>query len=222
MTANKKMTEQRVVTGFDKIKLLDYGKVIINQGEEESLTIEADPDLLPDIRSKVSNQTLTLSLKQDFITKLFSFAQSIGKYPIVYRISVKELKELKISGKFEVQTGSLKTDSLLLSSTGLGEIHLESLQAELLSVKISGRSEINVSGQVKEINVGISGSGECHAEDLASQFASISISGQGVASVWADDLLDVTISGHGRVNYKGSPKISQRISGSGSVSQVGK
>lgn len=221
MATKKMMTEQRVVTGFDKIRLVDYGKVFIVQGQEESLTIEADPDLFPDIRSKVVNETLTLSLKQDFFTKLFSFAQSIGKDPILYRISLKQLKELSISGKFEVEAGQLNTDSLLLRSSGLGKIQLESLQAELLNVKISGRSEIYAAGRVKEINVGVSGSGEFHAEDLASQFVSVSISGQGISSVWAEDLLDVNISGHGRVSYKGSPKISQRISGSGSVNQIG-
>lgn len=221
MANNKLMTEQRVVTGFDKIKLVDYGKVIIVQGQEESLTIEADPDLFPDIRSKVVNETLILSLKQDFFTKLFSFAQSIGKNPILYRISLKELKELSISGKFEVEAGQLTTDSLLLRSTGLGKIQLNSLQADILNLKISGRSEIYASGRVKEINVGVSGSGEFHAAGLDSQFVSVNISGQGIADVWAEDLLDVNISGHGRVNYKGSPKISQRISGSGSVSQIG-
>ncbi len=220
MTGNKIMTEQRVVTGFDKIKLVDYGKVIITQGDEESLTIEADPDLFPDIRSKVANETLTLSLKQDFFTKLFSFAQSIGKDPILYRIGVKQLKELRISGKFEVQAGYLVAETLLLSSTGLGKIQLESLQAELLNVRISGRSEIDIGGRVKEVNVGISGSGEFQAEELESQFASVSISGQGNANIWAEDLLDVNISGHGRVSYKGSPKISQRISGSGSINRV--
>jgi hypothetical protein len=219
--ANKIMTEDRVVTGFDKIKLQDYGRVIISQGQRESLTVEADPDLFPDIRSKVVDNVLILKLKQDFFTKLFSFAQSIGKNPILYRIQLKELNELRIFGKFDVEAMGIKTNSLYLLSNGISKLHVGSIAADLLTVKINGRSEITVDGKVKEVNVGISGSGECQAGDLASQFASVKISGQGSAEVWAEELLDVNISGHGRVGYKGSPRVSQNISGSGSVSQVG-
>lgn len=220
MPAEKMMIEERVVTGFEKIKLLDYGNCIISQGQEESLTIEADPDLFPDIRSKVVDKTLVLSLKQDFFTKLFSFAQSIGKKPILYRIGVKQLNEVKISGKFDVSATDITSESMNLTSNGLSKIHLEALQAELLKVKINGRSELKIDGKVKQVNIGITGSGECHAGELASQFANVHISGQGSADVWAEDLLEVNISGYGRVSYKGSPKISQNISGSGSVSQV--
>ncbi|OGO16907.1 MAG: hypothetical protein A2Z14_01960 [Chloroflexi bacterium RBG_16_48_8] len=48
------ITEARDVGGFNRIELEGMGKVILTQGEEESLTIEADDNLMEYITTEVT------------------------------------------------------------------------------------------------------------------------------------------------------------------------
>ena len=54
--SGKVETETRQVSGFTAIDLTGTGEVTIEQGETESLTIEADDNVLPALTSKVSAQ----------------------------------------------------------------------------------------------------------------------------------------------------------------------
>ena len=56
-------TETRQVSGFTGIDLAGSGEVTIEQGDAESLTIEADDNVLPALTSKVSDSTLKLGKK---------------------------------------------------------------------------------------------------------------------------------------------------------------
>ena len=51
-------TENRPIEKFARIKLKDFGTIILTQGEQEALVVEADQDLLPDLITEVRNSTL--------------------------------------------------------------------------------------------------------------------------------------------------------------------
>ena len=221
MAEGKVATESREVSGFERIKLKEYGQVILSQGPVASLTLEADPEMLPQIQSKVVDKTLILQIKQDWLNKIFTAAQSIGKSPITFRISMKKITDIEISGKFDIFADAIDTETLTIRTSGMSKIEIPSLQVENLNIKISGQSKFVGAGQVTDFKIGISGSGDCQAEKLESQRASVKISGHGNVKIWVHERLDVRISGFGNVSYKGVPKISQKISGAGSVSQLG-
>lgn len=44
--------EYRQVAGFDKVHVKGIGELILTQGEKEELYIDANPDLLPQIKQK--------------------------------------------------------------------------------------------------------------------------------------------------------------------------
>ena len=54
------ITESRDVSGFDSVSLSGIGRVIITQGDDESLTIETDDNLMKYITSEVRDGTLEL------------------------------------------------------------------------------------------------------------------------------------------------------------------
>src|SRR3990170_5909134 len=60
------VTEERDVSDFHKIHLSGIGNLIITQGEEESLTIEADDNIMPLISADVSGERLTISFKRGY------------------------------------------------------------------------------------------------------------------------------------------------------------
>jgi hypothetical protein len=208
------VTEERDVSGFDRVALSGFGEVIITQGDEESLTVETDDNLMRYIETVVRGVTLELGFTDDDI--LLRPSKSI-----IFRLSVIELTALDSSGAGLFEIDELDADRLEVTLSGAGDIRIDSLTATDLVVTVSGAGNIKLAGQVKTQEVNLNGLGNYVAPDLESQAATVRISGAGSASIWALDTLDVTISGAGNVDYYGSPEVSENISGVGKVTSQG-
>jgi hypothetical protein len=211
-------TTTRSVSHFTKIRFKDLGTLYLSQGEQESLTIEAEAEVLEQITSDVRDGVLLLGIKDDWwdrIGKVISSVFSGEQSKVVYHLAVKDLDEISISGSCKLECDSLKSDSLDVRVSGLGDLAFANLECSKLDVRINGRGEFTAAGRAGVQEVRISGSGEYMAADLASQSLRIVISGQGNATVRVAESLDITISGLGQVNYYGHPKLRQVISGMG-------
>jgi hypothetical protein len=207
------VTEEREVSGFDSVALSGIGRVIVTQGDEESLTIETDDNLMRYIESNVRNGTLELGLARNTIP--------IPTQSIIFRVSVDDLTGLTSSGAGSFEIEELDTDRLSVTLSGAGDIGINSLSATDLAVTISGAGNVDLAGQVETQEIDMSGLGNYSAPDLKSQTASVRISGAGNAVVWVLDTLDVEISGAGNVEYYGSPTVTREISGAGKVTSRG-
>lgn len=210
-------TESRPISGVERVTLSAVGTLIIRQGEQESLEIEAEDNLLAYIRTEVRGQTLEIGFEDN------GWRQSIQpSEPIRYYLTVIDLSEVTISGAGKVEMGEIETDALLIVTSGAGDIELDALQADSLALELSGAGNCEIrSGAVTAQRINISGAGNYTARDLESQEAAIQISGLGNATVWAQESLEVEISGAGNVEYLGSPQVSQQITGLGKVEHLG-
>jgi len=183
------VTETREVGGFTKVELSGSGELTIEKTGTESLSVSAEDNLLPQLTSDVSGDTLTLGTKPN--------TSILPTKPITYSLTVKDLTGIAVSGSVSVQVSNLMTNSL--------------------RTKISGSGTITASGAVNDQDVDISGSGHYQAEQMTSKAVKAQISGSGTASVLATDLLDVKIGGSGTLTYSGNPQVTQEISGSGKL-----
>ena len=206
------ISETRVVSQFDRLLVSGSGRLSIVQDGQESLTIEADDNLLPLIKSEITGGLLKIGPEHVNLhpTK-----------PIQYSLHLKELRELHLSGSLEGAAESIKTDRLALHISGSGKIRIPKLEAADLQVHVSGSGHSEVGGKVSRQNVQISGSGNHNAAGCVSEGAAIHISGSGDATVWARRTLDAHISGSGSVSYYGSPQTTTHVSGSGSMISLG-
>lgn len=208
------VSEQRQVSGFDTVVLSGSGEMTITQGAGEALTIEAEDNLISLIESKVTGKTLTIGGRPGAVI-------ITPRRPIKYALTVKDLRELDISGAAAVRAESLGTDQLRVSLSGAGSIEISGLEATSLQASTSGAGGLKFVGTVSDQRVQLSGLGGYEAGDLRSQRAQVTISGAGGATVWATESLDVNISGAGSVRYYGSPSVNQEISGAGGVTGLG-
>jgi Putative auto-transporter adhesin, head GIN domain len=183
------VTETREVSGFTKVELSGSAELTVEKTGTESLSISAEDNLLPQLTSDVSGDTLILGTKPN--------TSILPTKPITYSVTVKDLTGIAVSGSGSVRVSNLMTNSL--------------------ATKISGSGTITASGAVNDQDVDISGSGRYQAEQMTSKAVKAQISGSGNASVLASDTLDVTISGSGALTYSGDPKVTQEISGSGKL-----
>jgi hypothetical protein len=196
------------VRGFDEVSVSGAGELILVQGDDESLSIETDDNLLPYIRSEVRNGRLLIG------------PQDANLHPtktIRYRLNLKNLRELHLSGSVRASADSIKTDRLSLSISGSGRMNVARLDADTLSAHISGSGSTSAGGHAERQVVSISGSGNHHAPDLKCAKAEAHISGSGHASLWVTETLVAQISGSGRVEYHGDARVNSHVSGSGKV-----
>jgi len=212
------ITETRQITTFNKISFRDFGTLILTQGESESLTIEADQELLSELITEVHGDTLVLGIDDDWLNRIGKVISSVfnnEERKVIYHLIFSDISEIKMSGKCTLKCNALTADTLVLKVSGLGNFAIDQLDCNSLESSISGRGDFTLSGRANDQKLRISGSGDVDASNLTSQSAQITISGQGNATVRVQDSLDITISGLGQVNYYGHPKIRQVISGFG-------
>jgi hypothetical protein len=206
------VSETRQVSQFDRVSVSGSGHLNIVQGDRESLTIEADDNLIPLLRSEVSGGMLKLG------------PQNVNLRPtrtIQYRLELKSLKELHLSGALDAEAQSFKSDRLLLAISGSGNIAVPKLEASTLEVRVSGSGNLRLAGKADRQAVSISGSGNYRAGDCESQDTTVNVSGSGDATVWVHRTLEAHVSGSGDIKYYGSPQTNTRVSGSGSVHSLG-
>lgn len=207
-------TETRQVSDFRAVEISYPAEVTISQGAKESLTIEADDNVLPGLQTRVINNNLQIFYKtNDKVVR--------PTKPVKITIVVKDLNQVDFesAGKLEIQ--GLHTNSLDISVSGAGDLKLNNITAKALSVNLSGAGSMAATGTADNLDMNISGFGSFNGKDLQSQSASIGLSGAGSATVRVAEKLDAAISGAGSINYYGSPDVTKQVSGIGSVTRSG-
>lgn len=201
------ITEEREVAEFNKVHLKGSGNVVLTQGEQQSLQIKTDDNIMQLVETNVSGKKLTISHGKHHLR------------PTTFEvfIIVENLEGVSIAGSGDVLGKSrFVADTFYSTISGSGDIDLE-VEAGSLKSTISGSGSINLSGKAGDYSASISGSGKINAFDLDAKDVSVAISGSGDCRVNASETLTATISGSGDVFYKGRPQINTRISGSGSL-----
>jgi Putative auto-transporter adhesin, head GIN domain len=183
--------ESRDVSGFDEVELRGAGNLSIEQTGGESLTVEAEEDVLPKLTTEVVNDRLIIGPKPGTTVRTTA--------PINYKLTVEALNALEVSGA--------------------GDVEAEGINTDRLAVTIGGAGNVKAGGEADKQEIDISGSGAYRAENLESKEAKIGVSGAGSAIVNASERLDATVSGAGSVEYVGDPTVEQDVSGAGRVSK---
>ena len=206
-------TENRTVSNFNSVAFTSAGDLTIVQGDTEALSIEAEDNLIPYIKTEVKAGTLTISGENGNVYN--------PTKPIRYQLSVKNLHSVDFAGAGNIRSASLQSDQFHLVLSGAGTVVIDHLEAKNVTSTLSGVGGLTLSGQVTSQSAKLSGLGGYQAANLNSQSAQVDISGAGSATVWARDSLDVTTNGAGKVYYYGSPRVQQSKSGAGSVTSLG-
>lgn len=216
------VVEERNVSGFDRILVSGAGRVIVTQGDSESLTIETDDNLMRYIETKVEGDTLEIGFTEGTVLSAGGGGRALEPSEgIIFRIEVIDLSAVTLSGAARFEMEKLKASDLDILLSGAGDIQMADLNSSHLNVQVSGAGDVSLAGKVESQDIRLSGLGKYGAFDLESQDASVTISGAGGADLWATETLNVVISGAGDVKYYGDPTINPEISGLGRIQGLG-
>ncbi|MDD1775383.1 MAG: DUF2807 domain-containing protein [Methanobacterium sp.] len=198
------------VSGFNQVILSGTGTLIITQGNNESLVIEAEDNVGSNITPIVNNNELILNQNNT----------PIPTKPVKYHLTVKDLNKIQIDGAGQIQSDNLNTNNLTININGASQGAMNNLNVVLLTVNINGAGKLNMAGTTANQTIKISGAGNYSAGNLTSKNAVINIDGGGNVVVRVSDLLNVIINGAGDISYIGNPQINRQITGGGNIKQI--
>jgi len=205
------LKETRAVSGFDAIDVSGAFDIILKQGLKEEVTVEADANLLPLIRTDVVGGTLKIDTRKPV------------QHVTVMRVyvTVKDLKEIDVSGAVDIETDGLITvPELSIDASGASDSKLN-IAVQKLKLDCSGASKMKFSGTAVDVSMDLSGASDIFAYEMAAENYDLGISGAGNAQINVSKRIRADISGAGSVKYKGSPtEVDQSVSGAGSIKKV--
>ncbi len=177
-------TETRQASGFDGVSVCCGMRLSLTQGQQVSLEIEAEDNILPEIVSTVENGILTIRFKDQTGGAWISATK-----PILVRVSAVKIHSLEVSGGGSADTGPIETDRMAIDLSGGSRAQFGTLKSGSLKVDISG-------------------GGKLTAQDLKASQLTLDLSGGSNADITAfqGDAFRLNLSGGGKTNLAGNAK----------------
>lgn len=207
------VTDIREVSGFDHIELKGEGNVVVAFGDRESLTIEADDNLLAYLETSVEDGRLVIATTAGIDIE--------PSRTIQYRIEARELRGVALGGVGAIDLPAWEDAALEVVLAGVGDIWVDEVSATSLDVDITGVGSISLAGEVDTQRVSMLGPATYAGGELRSATATVDSTGAGLATLWVSDTLDVRIDGPGDVECYGNPQVTLRGTGPGQLLELG-
>jgi Putative auto-transporter adhesin, head GIN domain len=184
-------TESRSVSGFSSIVFKSEGKVTVQQTGKESLTISAEDNLLPLLKTSVTSGILSIRT--------------------VNNVNINPTKPIE----FVIEVKSLEGFSM----NGAGDIKAKGIQGKQLTIALTGAGDMTIEGSADSLDLNLKGVGSYDGKDFKTKQAKVHSEGVGNAVLNVSDQLDISVSGIGEVEYIGSPKVQKSGEGLGRIKQ---
>jgi len=202
---NDVVTKKRKAASFTGVRVSTGIDVHLRQGNNETLSVEADENLHEYIITEVRQGVLHVYTDAN-IRK--------AERKRVY-VTMKEVESIKTSSAGDVVGETpIKCDRLELSASSAGDIKLE-ISAKELKVNISSSGDITLSGEADILDADLSSAGDLNAVNLEVREADVSASSAGDADINVSERLRARASSAGDINYRGNPQYVDSHSSSG-------
>jgi len=180
-------TGLRVSTGID---------VYLSQGDNESITVEADENLHEYILIEIKNNTLHIYTDANI--------RSADRKRVY--VTMNEIRSVSTSSAGDVIGETpVRIDELRLSASSAGDIKLE-IYADKVETDISSSGDVTLNGEADFLEADLSSAGDLNAYNLIVREADVSVSSAGNADINVTERLTAKASSAGDVNYKGNPE----------------
>ena len=169
-------SEMRKLSNFKAIEItIGYDKIIVNCGEEPSIHISGDENILPLITTRISKGILKIESDSTFDTK--SASEII--------INIKSIKDFTFDG--------------------VGKTVIDNLNEDKFNCNINGVGSCDLNGKVKSFNISVNGVGSVNARQLIADDVIASLNGVGSVKLYSKNSLNASVNGIGGLTYFGNP-----------------
>lgn len=225
--------ETRSISDVSGVVLAIQGHMIIEVGENESLIIEGEDNIIEDIESDIRNGVLYIKSRNNLPLR--------DLRPIYYYLTVTDLNKIVISSSGNIEAPDLKANHFSITLSSSGDLVMGDLETETLTVKLSSSGhlkmgeleadslDVNLSssgdmdilgGEVGYQDITVSSSGSYQARELESETADVLLSSSGSATILVKDQLNANLTSSGDLRYLGNPDLDVSISSSGRITNL--
>ncbi len=209
------LTEERVVSDFNRVRLETLGELTVTQGDGARVVLTFSPKYEGAITTEVRGDTLVIADNRNAMTK-------INRDVLRYHVTLPQLEAVELDGSGDVNVGAFNTDALTFNLDGSGNLTAEGLEAGRLELHLDGSGNINTTGRVDTLTVEVAGSGNVDTQGLRADTVNVTLAGSGDVSVCAAEGLEASLAGSGDVTYYGEPaNPAVSVQGSGDVTAGG-
>ncbi|KPF44315.1 hypothetical protein IP87_08510 [beta proteobacterium AAP121] len=218
------LTEMRALESFEAISVNGAMDLVVRQGPQQSVQVQADDNLLPLLETVVESgrngPTLQVRWKRNAGGSWWGGQSIQTRTKVLVTVVVPKLNAVGLAGSGDLRVESFQTPALQVSLSGSGDARLDGLTTDELGVRISGSGDVSGRGKAGTLKISIAGSGDVRLSEMRADDVSVSIAGSGDAAVNAQKALTVSIAGSGDVRYSGDAQVKSSVAGSGSVRKL--
>ena len=183
-------TEKRDATGFSAVDVSGVFQVEIVTGNDYSVEVQADDNILPLIETKVDGDTLRIEMGDKVSTRS----------DMIVRITAPNIGRVETTGAAKLTASGISNDSFSINTTGA--------------------SKVKLSGQTSKLDIEVTGASTVDAEQLSAAVADIQATGASKINVNVSNELHSEASGASKIVYSGDPKtVDNHQSGASSISK---
>jgi hypothetical protein len=189
-------TQERTITEpFNKIKGARGLHVIISQGADTKVKIEADENLHDYITTTVNNGTL-------IVTSTENIGRASAKN--IY-ITTPDINEISASSGADINAkNTITSQHLALTASSGANISLDVFSKDL-ELDCSSGADMDVSGKTKTLLASASSGSDIDAKDLIASEGTIKVSSGADITVHVLQKIEASASSGGAINYYGTP-----------------
>lgn len=206
-------TITRTTGDYDAIKCAGFMDFILVKGDEGTITIEGEENLMDYIITEVKDNKLIIKTENGINLK-----PSWNK-TIKITIPFEDINYLSLAGSGDVYNKDIiKENDLKISVSGSGDMVLM-VEAKNLESNITGSGDITIKGITDNLETKVTGSGDFNGFELDANNTEAHVTGSGDISVVSNNYLKARVTGSGDIEYRGNPeKEDSKVTGSGSIS----
>jgi len=205
---NKVVTKDREAGSFTGIRASTGIDVYLKQGDNQSITVEADENLHEYILTEIEGDVLVVYTEVNIRD-----AEAKKVY-----VTMKQVKSVNASSAGDIIGQSpIKTEEIEIDASSAGDIKLEVYTKEI-EVDISSSGDVTLKGESDVLEADLSSAGNLNAAELKVREAEVNVSSAGDADVNVSEKLQARASSAGDINYTGNPKyLDAHSSSAGSI-----
>lgn len=214
---DNKVSEQRSLSGFEKIVLKGSPTIKYTQGKQFKVEVQAPKDMVKNVQTNVRGKVLEVSVKSrrwswrgnkdNDITILVSSPDLIGV-------------ELQGSGDFECKS-HLDTDNLNILLKGSGDIFFADIICDKLNTSVVGSGDLNINKVIAQTaEIDLVGSGDIKIKEQKVNQTKVGLKGSGdiVLMLQNCGVVDCRLLGSGDITLQGDvTKLNSYTRGSGDI-----
>ena len=190
-------TEQRDLNGFTGVDAGGVFDIMITPAAGYSVSIEAGQELLPLIKTRVSNDTLKIKFDRN--------VNNAGEVKVVIGMPALDHVDLSGASSLQVEQG-FESENFSLDMSGAASTKLD-IAVNELQVDLSGAADLELAGKAYTLELDASGAAEISAEDMVVRDAQIDLSGASEIYLNVTNDLVVEASGASEITCVTSPQM---------------